>query len=384
MVINKSKHYGILLTILLCFITIFSFAQKNAEKQVSVVFNQLLSVYGSAKTTPKLVFIKKVNSPVLPARYNSEASSIEIDIALYELCRGFGKDSLNAISIVLSHELTHYYNDHLFCSDYAWVNLKNSNLNLARKIRDVSLSSRKEKEIEADIKGFFFALAGGFKIQGLHEKLIKAIYKKYNLADKEVGYPTKLERIKLALSAENEAATLYGYFEKGLIYLSQKKYEQAKESFEYANSKIPFKENFNNIGVAKMLRAISLMTFPQSELDLPDRFQYPFEIDYNSDLRNAITRGLDDNSEEVEKLLLSSVKDFESAIRLDPQYLLSHVNLASNFDLLGKHFSAISQLTEKIPMKFKESTNVKRVLAIAYYHSGFVQKSNLIWDGLNL
>lgn len=384
MVFNKSIRARILLIILLSCVAELSFAQNNAEKQVTLVFNQLLSVFGSAKTPPKLVFIKKVGSPILPARYNSEASSVEIDLALYELCRGFGKDSLNAISIVLSHELTHYYNDHLFCSDYAWVNLKNSNLNLARKIRDVSFSSRKEKEIEADIKGFFFALAGGFKIQGLHEKLIKAIYKKYNLADKEKGYPTKLERIKLALSAENEAATLYGYFEKGLKYLSQKKYEQAKESFEFANSKIPFKENYNNIGVAKMFKAISLMSFPQYELDFPKRFKYPFEIDFNSSLRNAITRGLDDNSEEIENLLLSAEKDFESAIRLDSQYLSSHINLASNFDLLGKHLSAISQLTEKIPVKFRESTNVKCVLAIAYYHSGFVQKSILIWEGLKL
>jgi tetratricopeptide (TPR) repeat protein len=288
------------------------------------------------------------------------------------------------MSIVISHELTHYYNDHLFCSDYAWANLKSYNLDLAKKIQNVSLSSRKEKETEADIKGFFFALAAGYHTYELQAKLIPAIYKKYNLTDSQKGYPSKNERIAIATSAQREAVKLYEFFDKGIQYLKQKKYDQAIESFEIANGKIPFKENFNNIGVAKMLKAISLKTFPQNEIEMLLRFQYPFEIDNKSNLRNAITRGLDDESEEIEKLLISSEKDFESAIRLDPQYFSSYINLACTFDLLGKYLSAISEITEKIPEKYRGSLNAKRVLAIAYFHSGFKHKANEIWAELNL
>lgn len=384
MVFNKSIRARILLIILLSCMAELSFAQNNAEKQVTLVFNQLLSVYGSAKTPPKLVFIKKVGSPILPARYNSDASSVEIDLALYELCRGFGKDSLNAISIVLSHELTHYYNDHLFCSDYAWVNLKNSNLNLARKIRDVSLSSRKEKEIEADIKGFFFALAGGYKIQGLHEKLIRAIYKKYNLVDTQKGYPTKLERIALALSAEKEAANLYGYFENGLKYLSQKKYDQAIVSFEIANSKIPFKENFNNIGVSKTLKALDLKPISASESIMPKRFLYPIEIDNTSRLKRDIARGYESDIDQMGFLLQSAKNDFEKSISLDPLYGISHINLACVYDLMGKHLSAIAEIAEKLPKESFNTIGAQRILAIAYYNADMEVKAEEIWEKLKL
>jgi hypothetical protein len=62
----------------------------------------------------------------IPAKYNPIVGKpkIEVDQKLFSVCRTYGKDSLNAVAVVLSHELAHYYSDHTFCSDYAYAYLK--------------------------------------------------------------------------------------------------------------------------------------------------------------------------------------------------------------------------------------------------------------------
>ena len=208
-----------LLAVLMCSFSCLTFAQSdvNTEKQVRFVFNQLISVYGSAKPQPKLEFVKKEKFPVLPASYTTtNEPTIQIDVALYKVCQTFGKDSLNALAIVMSHELTHYYNDHTFCSDYAFANFK-SNAALKSKIGQASSGARIEKESEADIKGFFYAAAAGYQPHGLQGLLIGKIYTAYKLSDEQKGYPTKKERIAIANNAEKIAAQLYEYFKNGLI-----------------------------------------------------------------------------------------------------------------------------------------------------------------------
>jgi hypothetical protein len=162
---NLNNQIIKILAVLMCSFSCFSFAQPNAntEKQVRLVFNQLISVYGSAKPAPEL----KVDKYTLPASYIANPKpTIKVDLSLYKLCQTFGKDSLNAIAVVLSHELTHYYNDHTFCSDYAFANFK-SNADLQKKIGLASYNARVDKESEADIKGFFYAAAAGFQPHGL-------------------------------------------------------------------------------------------------------------------------------------------------------------------------------------------------------------------------
>ena len=163
MVINLNTFFKKGLMLYFSMMSFFAFGQHQEEAQIKKVFDQLVLSYGNAKTAPELVFLKKKTIPIPPANYNPLGKpKIEVDLYLYTICRTYGKDSLNALSIVLSHELAHYYNDHKFCSDYAYAQLQSKNLNLKKYITAASLNSRMEKETEADIKGFFYAAAAGF------------------------------------------------------------------------------------------------------------------------------------------------------------------------------------------------------------------------------
>lgn len=379
---NLNSQIIKIIAVLMYSFSCFSFAQPdvNTEKQVRLVFNQLISVYGSAKPAPKL----KVDKYTLPASYIANPKpTIKVDLSLYKLCQTFGKDSLNALAVVLSHELTHYYNDHTFCSDYAFANFK-ANAELQKKIGQASYNARIEKESEADIKGFFYAAAAGFQPYGLQSLLIEKIYTAYKLADKQVGYPTKQERIDIANKAEKTATQLYEYFKNGLTALENKQYDQAIEFFNKANSQVPFRENWNNIGVAYARKALNLKLPSKAEDDNPVRFLYPLELENKSRLLNERTRSLDDTTEEMEKLLNEAQNAFEKALQLDPSFHKSRINLACVYDLQSKHNSAIAEISEKLPEEARASNEAKRILAIAYYNADMEDKAEKIWKELKL
>lgn len=383
---NLNSQIIKILAVLMYSFSCFSFAQPNTntEKQVRLVFNQLISVYGSAKPQPLLEFVKKGKFPVQPARYSPKPiPKIEIDVALYKLCQTFGKDSLNALAVVLSHELTHYYNDHTFCSDYAFANFK-ANAELQKKIGQASYNARIEKESEADIKGFFYAAAAGFQPHGLQGLLIGKIYTTYKLPDIQKGYPTKQERIDIANKAEKTATQLYEYFKNGLTALENKQYDQAIDFFNKANSQVPFRENWNNIGVAYARKALNLKIPSKAEADNPVRFLYPLEIENKSRLLNERTRSLDNTAEEMVKLLNEAQNAFEKALQLDPSFYKSRINLACVYDLQGNHTSAIAEIIEKLTVEARASNEAKRMLAIAYYNADNEDKAEKIWRELKL
>ena len=86
----------------------------------------------------------------------------------------------------------------------------------------------------------------------------------------------------------------------------------------------------------------------------------------------------------MEKLLNEAQNAFEKALQLDPSFHKGRINLACVYDLLGKHNSAIAEITEKLPAETKASNEAKRILAIAYYNADMEDKAEKIWRELKL
>jgi tetratricopeptide (TPR) repeat protein len=385
---NKRPYFKMyLIAVLMCSYTGLTFGQTNTNthNQVQFVFDRLISVYGSAKTKPEFKIVKKEKVPIPPARYISDGlPTIQIDEAFYKICQTFGKDSLNALAIVLSHELTHHFNDHTFCRDYGFANLNTVKPSLKKTIGSASSNARKDKETEADIKGFFFAAAAGFEPHGLQEKLIIKIYKAYDLADIQENYPSLQERIDLAQSADKKASELYNDFKNGLVALENKQYDVAIKCFESANGKIPFRENLNNIGVAKARKALLLKVKTREEYIYPDRFLYPLEIENKSRLNQEVTRGIDDDNKiQMEKYLKEAQMNFQEAIRLDPNFTKGYINLACVFDLLGNSEAALG-IIKDLPKDIQNQESAKRIKAIACHHLELETKALEIWRELGI
>jgi tetratricopeptide (TPR) repeat protein len=358
--------------------------KEKEEKQIKTVFNQLVLAYGSAKTAPQLSILQQKQDR--PAFFKYDKNPIvSVDKYLFVICRTFGKDSLNALSVVLSHELAHYYNEHNFCTDFAFA-IRNKNEVFSKKVKLIDKSQKIIYETQADDKGLFYAAIAGYEPFEVQPKLLDAIYTQYQLKDAE-GYPTKAQRKEIAKNALLKAKRLYETFTLGLKYIQEKNYDKAIEAFNTVNNNFPSRENYNNLGIAKTQQALDLKEPNTIEKASPERFLYPIEIENKSRLNKEITRSLDDSSEEMEQLLKDAQNDFQEAIRLDPNFTKGYINLACVSDLLEDSTGAISIITKQLlPKGERESIDAQRILAIAYFHTNveeYKTKAEEIWMKLN-
>ena len=368
------------LTLFFSVMSFFMFGQNKDEPQIRKVFDQLVLAYGSAKTAPELVVTKQKQDR--PAFYKFDKKPIvTIDTYLFTICRSFGKDSLNALSVVIGHELAHYYNEHSFCTDFAFA-IRNKNEVFSKKVKLIDKNQKIIYETQADDKGLFYAAIAGYDPFEIQPRLLDAIYTQYQLKDTD-GYPTKVQRKEIAKNALLKAKRLYETFTLGLKYIQEKNYDKAIEAFNTVNNDFPSRENYNNLGVAKTRKALDLKEPNAIEKASPERFLYPLEVENKSRLNKDITRSLDDNSEEMVQLLKAAQKDFQEAIRLDPNFTKGYINLACVLDLLGNYPKSIGTILELSKDK-QYIIEAKRILAIAYFHDKQENKANAIWNELKM
>ena len=295
------KLISIFLLLPLMAITQSTFRQSQAK----LVFNNLVQAYANGKSAPLLEINPISSGKSYIAQYSSKNGKhvITVDEKVINLCYSFGKDSLSSLAVILSHELAHYYNDHGWCSDYAFA-INNTNSALALKLKESSKSAKLEKETLADRYGLFYASVAGYSGFDVFSSLLNKIYRYYKLPDIQAGYPSLAERKKIAFDAAQKAADLYRYFKSGLKAFDEEKYDEAITAFEMANSYIPFRENYNNIGIAKARKALLLKPKSYEEVDFPERFLYPLEIENKTRLSQDETRSLEDSKEPEYKNLL--------------------------------------------------------------------------------
>lgn len=368
------------LTLFFSVMSFFMFGQNTEEPEIRKVFNQLVLAYGSSKTAPELLVTKQKQDR--PAFYKFDKKPIvTIDTYLFTICKSFGKDSLNALSVVIGHELAHYYNEHSFCTDFAFA-IRNKNEVFSKKVKLIDKNQKIIYETQADDKGLFFAAIAGYEPFEVQPKLLDTIYTQYQLKDTD-GYPTKVQRKEIAKNALLKAKRLFETFRLGLKYMQEKKYDKAIEAFNTVNNDFPSRENYNNLGVAKTQKSLDLKEPNAIEKASPERFLYPIEIENKSRLNKEITRSLDDSSEEIEQLLKEAQNDFQEAIRLDPNFTKGYINLACVLDLLGNYPKSIGTILELTKEK-QNTTWAKRILAIAYFHDKQENKANAIWNELKM
>jgi hypothetical protein len=286
-------------------IPVFGLSQTSYKIEATkTVFNNLVQAYANGKGAPDLEIIPSSRMPVIAEYYTTKEGSpvIRIDQKLIDICFNLGKDSLNALAFILSHELSHYYKDDNWCMDYASLKFK-TNPAFAKALKNSS-KYNEGKEAAADKDGLLHAGIAGYSSFNVFNKLIDSIYVKYKLQDNLLGYPSKERRKVINRDVRADAKNWLSVFNFGLEKIKNGSYQEAIDSFTFLSKKFPSREVFNNLGVAKTRKALLLKTISYEEFHYPDRFLYPLEVENKSRLSQDVTRGLDDeNHEEVDSLL---------------------------------------------------------------------------------
>ena len=292
-------------------------AQQISQKSAFKVYDKIIDAIGNNNPrSPKLVFKSSERNP---ASYNPKKRIITIENKVLEICYSFGKDSLNALSYILAHELGHHYRNHGWMSQYASLEFSDALDN-----QNKTPEQRESYEIESDIYAGFYAHIAGYDALRVADSFLEAIYKSYSLPHELNNYPSLEERKAIIAKNKSNFEDLRGIFDLANIVMSLGQYEYAQELFQYIiNKEFTSREIFNNLGLCYVFEALSL--------DIEDSYfnlLIPFKIDLSTRLEsNGSTRGAIMSKTQAIILLNYAKEEFETAIKLDNNYFIAKENL---------------------------------------------------------
>ncbi|MBK8643926.1 MAG: hypothetical protein IPN15_17480 [Saprospiraceae bacterium] len=276
---------------------------------------------------PKIALVKGSS---IGAVYVPGEHLIRVEEKLYNICREFKKDSLNALAFVIAHELSHAIQKH------RKSNNESSNFLMTNDIG----THKYQEEREADLQGVFICYLAGYKPSAVIKSLIHSIYEKYNLNSAQLnGYPPKSERIKSSETVLEMANELIQLYECANILVMHTEYTLAELCYRYILNKYQGAEIYNNLGLVNVYLAIQLYDEDK------DIYAYPFELDVNSNLSKLRkARGPISEEDKIirKRYLDRGIELFRKALEINPDYSIPAINLICALNLRGEYGDAIN------------------------------------------
>jgi len=321
-------------------------AEKNEYKyKVSKsVYDKIAATAKDSRKQPTYNFIYNTGKPYYNAYYSPANNTINLGEGIYDLCKEFGADSLNALAMVLGHELAHFYKDHGWGMAFGTAN---EDLEVANKIYKLKLTPARKTECEAqaDYYGGLFGYMAGYQSLNVGEEFFNKLYKAAKLPAVTNGYPTLQERMKIGDNSKKMLQKLIAVFEAANLLVVTDDFERAASCYDHIITTFPSREIYNNAGVALAREALKLYDVEKL------KYAYPFTLDLDTRMDNAGHKGLSEDKEEKIKRLLSEAKEmFNIAIQMDKDYTTAYVNSAMISDLQGDHELSVGMAAKAITM----------------------------------
>ncbi len=243
------------------------------------------------------------------AAFFPRKNAIEVERQTYEVCRSFGPDSLNALAIVLSHELSHAFE----------VERSNSAFRSNFWAYNRQAGSSVEREKSADLRGAFMAHLAGYRIVPIVPRLIQKLYAAYPRQTQSAAYPSETERQHTAKEIQGWVDTLIQVFDAANYLLAIGQSDMAAVCYDHVLQQYKSPEIWNNLGIAYALEALRLPGGGD--------FAYPFELDWQ--IRLSRPRGPAPTESQMRQraaFLQRSSAAFDEALRLSPGYFAARAN----------------------------------------------------------
>ena len=253
---------------------------------------------------------------------------IGLEEKAYNICMSFGKDSLNALAALLSHELTHYYEKHDWSRHFV---RENEDLETAHELE--RLEEGLKQEAQADYLGGFLALSVGYHTYGIMPTLLKKVYQSYGLPDRLPGYPPLQDRLTMVEGAMHRLEELSVMYELGNLLTVMGNYEAAATYYRSILQSYQSREIYNNAGANTLLAALSYFG--------PTEMPYVLPIELDPETRMTGSKNVEAERLKKRKVLLDdAVKLFAQAVALDADYAPAYLNYACALALLKEYEDA--------------------------------------------
>jgi len=325
------------------------------------VFDRLTYAMRIPRPQPRLeVVARSLKKVKVIAQYRPGSQPVvQLDEEVYDLCRKLQQDSLNALAVLLSHELAHHYKNH----DWYFT------FGIGQANNKISKESIQQFESAADFYGCFYGELSGYATARVFPRVLDLIYQHFHLANRLEGYPTKEERKATYAEKQKEAVKMVSVFKSGLFLYLIQEFESAAMCFDYLANQFPSREIINNLAATKL--QLALQIYHKQE---QPGFVYPVELDAHSRLAAARRDMSDDYPNiQLEKLLAEARRHAEKSREIDPGYVPAYINLACIYSLQGNQPAAIGIINELKPATI--TGNAYSIRAIAYYKDNQLSKA---------
>lgn len=315
------------------------------------VLNSIGIATGNIRTIPSLRVSELDN---FIAEYDPYTIEIVVSESFYDLCSGFGKDSLNALACILGHELGHYYLNHSYSGGF-------NEIIGSKQHTDISLEYKKIMEAKADIFGLKYAYLAGFDSYQVMSSVLEKIYQHYTVSSSP-GYPTKKQRMAIAHDQVEQLRPLIYVFETALFLHVMQHLKEAALLYDYLLKKdLVSAEILINTGAIYLEQALKV----SNENDRSDLFFYPCEISPGERLRELLNhRGMssEDKSKRDHYLHLAK-KYLNQAVERDKNTTASYLNLAT-IQLISENYKSAHGILDDLQ---KQCIKSEKVLPPNYY-----------------
>lgn len=313
------------------------------------ITEQIARTFGDRRAAPRLEMPVRIKSGRIAEIISIGEPVLYFDEKLYDICQSFGADSTTALALLLSHELTHFYERH-----NEWMGFAQ----LAKKLPPSVKSEEKKKlELQADQRGMFQAFVAGYYPFSIVKPLYEKIYTEYKLELSIPGYFSRDERIKLAQEQAIVARNAGVAFETGNFLFLNGQYALAERCYRYVSNLLPIREVIHNQGIAWLQQAYQMT--PLSTMP----FKLPIELAATNRMLSDLRSG---EEEKRQKMLKEAARIFTNLIEQDPTYEAAYLSLCSTQLLQNQNGSAEDLLKKWERNGGKLSPNGQLLRAITF------------------
>ena len=238
--------------------------------------------------------VKIIYSTHYVAYYNSQSNIIYIEDITLQICRQLGQDSINGLSFILGHELSHFLK-------------KNDHTTKGFALGDEKDHLSKDAESRADQQGLFLAEQAGFNASKVYQLLLNNIYKKYNLEGCNNDYPFLEERLRAAETVAMDIKRLHSIFNFANDLILLQEYQWAEKILNSIRTMYDGYEVRYNLALTMFLQAINYGQTNKIKYIIPLEPDYRFRM-----IKPESMRGEEDDSEW--KILLQNASNLASDI----------------------------------------------------------------------
>ncbi len=298
------------------------------------VFEDLIQARGEFRMAPPSFVMNEGRQYI--AWMHPGRQEIGVEEKAYDVCTKLGRDSLNALAMLIGHELVHYYEKHDWSRHFFRINDF-----MTASSRDELMRDGLKFEAQADHLGGVLAISAGYNPYAISGRLLELAYKEYGLPEENPPYPSLSERVQISKQTASRLRKLHSVYQMASLLTMIGAYPTANQYYKYLLKEYQSYEVYNNAGGNAALAALHY--FEPAEMP----YVLPFELDINSRLDQLVTRFPADREKQRARFLSDAERWFKSARELAPDEPSPVLNLALIHLLHGAYNDAV-YLTNKV------------------------------------